>query len=305
MVVPEFIRKVLTPFFHKFIALADIEGKILLLFIGSPRTGSTLLGQILNYHPECLVANEARFITKVVVQGLPFEKALKNVEETALKQFEKGLEKDSKYGKTIDRYQSKWLPFGDLSKGPEFKKKEIKVVGDKKAGGATQAFIDKPDEMLKFLTAHPKASLLQTIRNPVDAAVSYMKSHEVKPFEKACEEIIMKTHTAYVLGKHVSNPYFYVYYEDLINDPEREIGKILTWLNINCSNSWLSKISSRINRYEPKNHLMEYYQIAQNLIEKYDANEEFKKYRIMSCVGKQMGGEINDTKQNPFGLSSN
>jgi hypothetical protein len=279
----EFIKKILKPIFQKSAPLIDIEGKTLLIFIGSPRTGSTLLGQILNYHPECLVATEARFITKVVVQGLPFEEALKNVEENALKLFKTDLVNDNKFGKTIDRYQSKWIPFNDLSRDPDFRKKEIKVIGDKKAGGATQVFIDKPTEMLKFLNAYTKASLLQIIRNPVDAAVSYMymKSHEVKPFEKACEEIIMKTHTAYVLGNRVSNPYFYIYYEDLIDDPEREMTKILTWLNVECSNSWLSKISSKINRYKPEDHPIEYYRIAQNLIEKHDANEEFKKYRII------------------------
>jgi hypothetical protein len=275
----EFIKKILKRFFQKSVPLIDIEGKALLIFIGSPRTGSTLLGQILNYHPECLISNEARFITKVVAQGISFEEALNDVIIRAREQFKTGLENDKKFGKTIDidRYQNKWLSFKDLSKDSDFKKREIKVIGDKKAGGNIQTFIDNPNEMLKFLDAHPNALLLQIIRNPVDAAVSLMKSHGFRPFEKACEEIVMKTHTAYVLGKRVSNPYHYMYYEDLMADPEVEIRKILNWLNVECSNNWLDKISSKINRQKKTKHPIEYYQIAQNLIDEYDANEEFRR----------------------------
>ena len=62
----------------------------LLLFIGSPRTGSTLLGQILNYHPQCPVATEARLVTQVVMHGVPFEEALARTVQAATKQFEQG-----------------------------------------------------------------------------------------------------------------------------------------------------------------------------------------------------------------------
>jgi len=286
----EFIKKILKAFVIKTVPLINIKGKKLLFFIGSARTGSTLLGQILNYHPECLISNEARFITSVVIHGLSFEEALKDVVINAHKQFKTGLENDKKFGKTIARFQPKWVPMGDLSKDPDFKKKEIKVIGDKKAGGNIQAFIEKPNEMLKFLDEQQNVFLLQIIRNPVDAAFSLMRSHGVKQFEKACEEIIMRTHTAYILGNQTSNPYFYVYYEDLIENPEIEIIKILSWLNIKRSNSWLFKISKIVNQSKPKNHPKKYYRIAQNMIKKYDASNEFNKYQIKSLTGKNILG---------------
>ena len=41
----------------------------LLFFVGSERSGTTLFGQILNYHPNCLIANESKFLEKVLRKG--------------------------------------------------------------------------------------------------------------------------------------------------------------------------------------------------------------------------------------------
>lgn len=95
-----------------------------MLFIGSPRTGSTLLGQLINFHPQCLIANESRFLTNVVSRGVTNEEAVDRIIDQATKQFESGLENDSYFGKTIDRYQPRWLPFADLAAQPEFRKRQ-------------------------------------------------------------------------------------------------------------------------------------------------------------------------------------
>ncbi|WP_414736140.1 sulfotransferase [Desulfosarcina ovata] len=253
----------------------------LLLFIGSPRTGSSLIGQILNYHPECLVAHESRLVTNVVMNDIPYQTALKNAEDKAFGQFNTGLENDDYFGKNLDRYQKKWIPMNDLIGDADFKKKDIRIIGDKKAGGFTQASIDQPEKTRKFLEDHPEAVLLQIIRNPIDAAVSYMRSHRITPFQKACSEIVIKTHVAYVFGKKATNPFLCIYYEKLLNSPEIELKKILTWLGVGIEDDWLRKISTKINKATPKKHLEEYRRLAKDIIRQYEANEEFSVYRIL------------------------
>lgn len=256
------------------------DDKILLIFIGSARTGSTLLGQVLNYHPECLISNESGLIPNVVLKGAPLREELKKVVASAMDIYTTGFENDKKFGKSINRYQSQWIQFGDLTKDSDFDKKNINVIGDKKAGGSTKAYLKRPEEMISFLESHPNVWLLQIIRGPVDAAVSYMKSHGVKPFQKACNEIIHLTHAAYTLGKRVSNPYYFLYYEDLIRCPRDEITKILGWLNIAYTQSWLNKISQKIRLKEQSEKPREFYRTAENLIQSHRATEELGRYLI-------------------------
>lgn len=250
----------------------------LLLFIGSPRTGSTLLGQIINYHPQCLISTESRFATSVIIQGASYEEAIKKIVEMAHEQFVTGLEKAPHFSKTIDRYQPKWLPFESLSRDVDFAKGTIKVVGDKKAGGTTEAFIAKPEAMLGLLASHPNIHLIQIIRNPVNAALSLMKSHKVESFKDACKEIVEKTHAAVTLGNMVSNPYLSIYYEDLLANPTKEIKKILSWLNVEDNASWLDKIGKKVNKSKMEAELPQYRQIATELIQKSGSEEEFKRY---------------------------
>lgn len=224
----------------------------LLLFIGSPRTGSTLLGQILNYHPQCLVATEARLVTQVVMQGVPLDEALARTVQAATHQFEQGLVKDEKFGPTLGRFQPQWVPFEELAHEDAFRKRGVKLIGDKKAGASTQAFLDKPDEMLALLESEEKICLLQLVRHPVDAARSYMRSHEIDSFDAACEEIVMKTHVAYQLGRRVDNPHCVVYYEALTSMPSLEIRRLLDWLELECSESWLDEIARRVASVEKK-----------------------------------------------------
>jgi hypothetical protein len=252
--------------------------KKLLIFIGSARTGSTLLGQVLNYHPECLISNESGLIPNVVLKGAPLRDELNKVVASAMDMYTTGFENDKKFGKSINRYQSQWIPFGDLTKDPDFIKKNIIVIGDKKAGGSTKAYLERPEELISVLASHPNVWLLQIIREPVDAAVSYMKSHGVKPFQKACNEIIHLTHAAYALGKKVSNPYYFLYYEDLIRSSRDEITKILDWLNIDYTKSWLIKISQKIRLKEQSDKPREFYRTAENLIRSHNATEELGRY---------------------------
>lgn len=259
----------------------DLEDRTLLIFIGSPRTGSTLLGQLINYHPQCLVSTEERFLQQVITQGIPIDKALRSVKKAAIKQFKMGLENDKKYGKSLNRYQNRWIRMNHLSGDPDFKKREIEVIGDKKAGGTTQVFIDNPAERVEFLESHLNTRLIQIIRNPVHAAISYMKSHRIDSFEKACDEIIMKTHVAHNLGNRTANRYHYLYYEDLLETPQKELTRILTWLKVDVSDRWLDKISEIINHREPAQHPAEYDRIAQKLIQKNRAQEELQRY----CLG--------------------
>ncbi len=251
-----------------------------LLFVGAPRTGSTFLGQILNYHPNCLIANEYRFLNRVIDQGMDYDRALQSLAETALRHFRTGLEGDAKFARTLMRSQPRWQPLNDLCEDVEFKKREIKVVGDKKAGGNTLVFMQKPDAVARLVEKRTEIRLLHLLRNPLDAAFSLMKSHNVDSFEMACERIVRQSHVAFGLVQRYPARSKVVYYDDLMSEPTAVLYDILSWLGVESSSAWLSKIAERVSPHPDMPANDKYLSTARAIVSKHEAWHEFERYNL-------------------------
>ena len=222
----------------------------ILVFAGAPRSGTTLLGQLLNVHPECLVANEWNLLVKMMKEPARIDKHLRDVAKLAYRQFQTGLENDPKFGPSLERYQPQWKPTSRVTSQPIYSKSEIRLIGDKKAGSTAVAALDDREAVMSFLEAHPQIHLLHVVRDPVNAGRSYVQSHphEVQSVEAAMERIGMLTSAAHILGQTTTTPYHHLYYEDLVSHPEREIQSVLDWLGIACSGDWLDSVSNFVNR---------------------------------------------------------
>ena len=77
----------------------------LLFFVGSERSGTTLFGQILNFHPNCLIANESKFLERVLRKGRSPSVAFTKMCDQAKHQFESGLENAHHYRTSVGQYQ--------------------------------------------------------------------------------------------------------------------------------------------------------------------------------------------------------
>jgi hypothetical protein len=253
-----------------------------LIFIGSPRTGSTLLGQILNYHPQCLISHEASLITKVIVHNANFQNSITEMEKNARKSFEIGVENTDRVN--VEIYQPRWISFAELSEDPIFRKKKIKVIGDKKAGGTAKTISKHKNEFIKLMKNKPSLKLLQIVRNPIFSSISYMKSHEIENFEKACEEIVTLTEVGNFMSKIFPERYYCVYYEDLLDNPEETIEGILGYLFLDINSNWVKKISTRINKESKtieKKEYSKYIDITKGIISRYNAETAFSRYELL------------------------
>jgi hypothetical protein len=258
----------------------------ILFFVGSPRTGSTLLGQLLNYHPACLVANESRFITGVIGHNETMDAAFDRMLKTAWKQFKHGLEHTS-YGNTFARYQKDWKPIGHLATSPEFQKQRVQVVGDKKAGGTSDAFLERPRKTLQVMRSLQDVHLLQIMRHPIDASHSLMRSHDgFNTFEQACERIIRTSHAAQQLIESANLPSACVYYETLLTQPVSTLKKLLDWLELPVSSVWLERICQTIDQSKcaaSASYDHQEIQITWNMIVRHGAQKEFIPYFPDRC----------------------
>lgn len=218
-----------------------------LFFIGSGRTGSTLFGQILNFHPNCLISNESRFLERVLKKKTTIELAFQAMCRDARHQFDQGLEHSNHYRTSIAQYQPRWKPMSGLHAEEGFLKRIITVIGDKKAGGATKALRRHKEPFEALLAANSNVYLLQMIRDPATAALSYLRSHQIPTFEEACEKVIKDTATAHQLSS-LEHRYRHVFYEDLLDCPEEQVTDTCRWLGLPAEKSWIEKIVSVVDR---------------------------------------------------------
>jgi len=256
----------------------DTRGMAVLLFIGSPRTGSTLLGQILNYHPQCLIASEENVVARHLVQYVKFEKLLVCIEKNAREAFEHGLEKTDRMDASV--YQPRWRSFADLATDPAFKKKDIVVLGDKKAGGTSLTARKHPEKFLRLMKNNPSFNLLQVIRNPITAALSYMKSHTIDSFEDACAHIVETTRDAHRMIQLFRQRSYSVNYEELLQNPEEILTGLLDFLKLQIDADWMEAIVKRINRGTPpeKETYESFLKSAKKIIAAHQAQEAFLYY---------------------------
>ena len=225
-----------------------------LFFIGSGRTGSTLVGQLINYHPNCLISNENRFLDALFHEKEAPEVNFKRMLVSAMAQFQSGLENAPHFKKNLSRYQSRWKDMSYLAQDEDFHKKEIKVIGDKKAGGTTGLYRKSPEKFMRIveqLETEHQMCFLQVVRNPAIAARSYMASHKVPTFNEACQKVIDDTVTAARIQGHVSF-YHSLHYEDLLGNPTAELTKLLSWLNLETPQPWFSKIQHVVDANDRK-----------------------------------------------------
>lgn len=247
----------------------------MVFFFGSPRTGSTLLGQILNYHPECLIASEFRFLQRLIEKREPEDKLRSELAETAFRHFNNDLTHDGDYKKTLSQYQSKWKDFSDLATNERFSKKEIKILGDKKAGGNAKVYELHKDGVVHYIESK-SAKIIHLIRNPYDASLSLIKSHGFENEKVALEYVLNTTSLATEIESKFQNESFYtLFYEDLQKEPQAELAKLCRFLGVNVDDYWLELISSRIESKASNNSIPDW---CKQEIESANLNHVFERY---------------------------
>lgn len=215
-----------------------------LYFIGSPRTGSTLLGQIINYHPNCLISNESRFLQKVIEKGQDKISARQEMLIDACYQFNESLERTDRFSKTINTYQPKWQSFTQFKGNANFNKKDILLIGDKKAGGNIHVYRNNKEKFEEFVAQEDPYFLMIT-RNPAETAISYQKSHGSGTIEDAIRKILIDMRDAYLFG--LNHKFKIVRYEDLITSTDEFLLTLFQFLDIQTDAQWRKEIATVVN----------------------------------------------------------
>ncbi len=201
------------------------------LFVGYPKSGHSLIGALLDAHPDMVIARAVNPLALVVVDGRPraevFDLLLANAREEAARG-----RKQNKYRYTVE---GQW----------QGRVRTLRVLGDKFSDRTTKRIGRTPGALASFeRTVGVPLRLIHVVRNPFDMVARIAKSK----LERGTDDEKRAQATAYVgrlaaindgviaSGEH---PVLTVLHEAVVEDAERELVRMCEFLGVEAGRDYL------------------------------------------------------------------
>lgn len=210
-------------------ALRDV--RTYLLFIGHGRSGHSIVGSLLDAHPEAIVSDEldaARFIDR----GFTRDQVLAMSVVRSARQAAGERQKAGRGGRTYSYLVPGWSN-GRFTR--------LRVVGDTRAGGTVHRFASDPDlvDRIDARMRGLRVRYIHVVRNPYDN-VSTMNVRRGRALEDGvdgyfadCETLV---HMRATIG---AERVLTVRHEDLITDPRSQLADACRFVGIDPSPEYL------------------------------------------------------------------
>ena len=236
---------------------SDIDGvQSFLMFIGWPRSCHSIIGSMLDAHPNVIVAHEF-FLFKKLRQNpelsLNRSQLYKELYRNSYKSVKRGW-------RTLDQSQKGYNLNMDGAWQGRFT--HLKVIGDKSGGRAALVYHEHSchfKELYQQLAASVKVPMkvLQVIRNPLDMIATEMlyrgssvagrkaratvrrKYSNAAALEYSTAQILNISRAIMRMVPDVGLSPLEVHCEDLIADPAKTVSHICQFLDVECSADYL------------------------------------------------------------------
>lgn len=192
----------------------DVETYV--MFIGYPRSGQTLIGAVLNAHPDAVVAHE---LNALAMLQYPFM--------TRDKLFAAHLERERWFGE-LDYH---WRAYDFRVEGQwQGRFRDLKVIGDKRGAGAGRYLKKHPQELevlQDVLGPEIDLKIIHVVRNPYDNVASMQRhatrlNHE-QPYQTALADYIDLLAISTEVIERYAEQVLTVYYEAFASDPQQSL----------------------------------------------------------------------------------
>lgn len=211
------------------------------LFVGYPRSSHTLIGAILDAHPEILISTEANAI-RMFQRGYPTSIILGKLVAKSKWFAQNGAFWTGYSYKVPNQYQGKFT--------------KLKIIGDKK-GEQTTAIVRKYKDGIETLNnldkqLDKKIKLIHVIRNPFDNITTLARKggdsvvREVTDeiFEESIKRYFLEVAAVQRIKDEIKHPMFDLRNEDLINDTNKTLKALCKFLEIDAGEDYLNSCSS-------------------------------------------------------------
>ena len=196
-----------------------------LMFLGYQRSGHTLLGALLDAHPETWVAHELN-VLEYIKQG-----ALRNAIFAQL----------IAQGKWFRARGNVWTGYSYHVPGQwQGRYRQLKVIGDKRGGASTRMLQARP-ELLGQLYKHidKDIRIIHNYRNPYDNITTRARDGNLNRLEVSPDRLekIIKGHFQQIdfihqLSQSKEHHILHVRHEDFVDNPRQSLSEICHFLGI-------------------------------------------------------------------------
>jgi hypothetical protein len=193
------------------------------LFVGHNKSGTSMVGSLLDAHPEVILSDEADALDYVRA-GFSREQIFHILLRQSRREARKGRV-------TARRLQ----PYSYLVPGQwQGRYRSLRVIGDSTAGSSTRRLAVEPGllDRLQTVMGEAEVKVIQIIRNPYDP-ISAMMVRGGRSFENAIETYFSYCETLAGLRERLdSSRLFPVRYEDFVRKGEEKLAAICNFLGV-------------------------------------------------------------------------
>ena len=236
------------------------------MFIGYPRSGHSLIGSILDAHPDAIISHELdalKFIKAGFTKKQIFYLILKN-------------------SNAFTNDGRKWFEYSyQIPNQWHGKFRSLKVIGDKKGGGSTRRFSNNPKliEDLFSTIDTKKIKFIHVFRNPYDNIISILKNFANIRLKKSIDFYFHLCKSNENLKNRLKN-IIDIRFESFINDPKNYLKKICEFLDLDTLTDYIDDCSSIIFKSPIKrrfdiNWSSEHIDIVKNKMKEFDFLKEY------------------------------
>ena len=202
------------------------------MFIGYPRSGHSLVGSLLDAHPEIIIAHELNAL-RLFAKGFSARQIYYFLLQSSRRHAAAGR-RETKYSyQVFNQWQGKF--------------KKLKVIGDKKGSGSNK-IIRKNPEILDILRDQVDLSVkfIHVTRNPYDNITTMMLKNQ-KGLDYSIDSYFKKCETVANFKQKVKpNNIFEFRHESLIENPQAILNQLCMFLGVEATQDYLDDCASII-----------------------------------------------------------
>ncbi len=200
------------------------------MFIGYPRSGHSLIGSLLDAHPDVIIAHELDSL-KYIRAGFNKKQLFYLLIENSKKFASMGREWTGYSYEVPNQWQGRF--------------KRLRVLGDKKGGGTTARFRANPS-LLSLLreTIGIPIKFVHVVRNPYDN-ISTISLRENRDLSESIQYYFSLCQIIVEIKKQIKNDdIFDIRHESFINNPKSCLNELCHFVGIQPSDGYLNDCAS-------------------------------------------------------------
>ena len=202
------------------------------MFIGHPRSGHTLVGSLLNAHPEVVIAHELNALRYLAKRLGPFSLSRDQL-------YAMILERD----RWFQRRNAEWTGYAYAVSGQwQGRFETLRVIGDKKGGGTSRQLELAPGllEQLRLLIGVP-LRLLLVVRNPFDNITTMWRRNPHTTLDQQIECYFQLADSIQATLRQCALEEIHtVSHEHFVTEPATELEAILKFIGVEPAVGYLN-----------------------------------------------------------------